>query len=279
MTGILPKMDHASCLAGLASVSTAGPVRSSSSSSAAAAGPTGIRIDDQARTRQNLVHEPDAEADGSPRLTGEPVAQQRDAGLAGGGPHPAPRRDDGKRQVALACRAQSGEGLRRLPGMAGSDDQRPWSGAGRQPVVAVHQQRHAQPLPGNCRHQLGADRRPTHGEHDDMVHIGVAIVEAQRRTQSSGFRELTRQVHDPPEHVLRVDPLAGRRVVQGDGLLEQRRTLVVAVALGRRIGTPGLFVRVLVAEVVAGIHAYVAPAMTRPSESSVSTSPGERASA
>ncbi len=174
--------------------------------------------------------------------------------------------------------ANAGQRLRRLPGVAGGDDQGARSGAGREAVVAVDDERHLEAITGRGGDQLGADRGAPHGKHDDRVDVGVALVQDDRRRDPTRLHQLLRQLRHAAEHVVRVDPLAGGRVVEGDRLLEERRTTAL-VALVGRVGASGLLVRILVAEVVLGVHQRPPAAILRPSASRASTSSGERASA
>ena len=70
MTGIRPNIDHASCLAGLASVSTDGAIALEQLLERLTAGPSGSGSATQASAREQLVDEADAEADRGARLAG-----------------------------------------------------------------------------------------------------------------------------------------------------------------------------------------------------------------
>ncbi len=142
-------------------------------------------------------------------------------------------------------------------------------------------ERHAEPVGGDGRHELGADRRAAHREHDDALHRPVAVRQRHGACDASGLSHLAREGGDPAEHVPGVDPAQDGRVVQGDRLVElRRRVRLVSVAL---LATPGLLVRVLVAKEVPRVHGRPQlgtpeAASERPSASSASTSAGERAS-
>ena len=132
--------------------------------------------------------------------------------------------------------------------------------------------------------ELGADRRPAHGQHDDGVDVAQPGVWSEWLRHARGLRQLPRDLGDLPEHVLGVESTQRRRVVERDRVFEQRRTLVVIPLLGG-VGGTGFLVGVLVSEEVASVHQLAsvargcsAPAIRRPSSSSASTSSGERAS-
>ena len=166
--------------------------------------------------------------------------------------------------------------------MARRDDEGPLARAGRQPVVAVHDERHAQPFAGGCGHELGTDGRSAHRQHDHGVDVAQPRRQVDRTGDLACRAELAREVGDLREHVVGVDAPERGRIVESDRLLEQRRPRVGLVG---RIGRAGLLVRVLVSEVVARVHQLAAagcgrpaPAMRRPSASSASTSSRARAS-
>ncbi len=131
--------------------------------------------------------------------------------------------------------------------------------------------------------QLGADGGAPHRQHDHGVDVAEGGGKLRGRRHPAGLRQLARHGRDLREHVLRIDPAQRCGVVEGDRLLEQRRARAVRVVLGIRPAR--LLVGILVAEEVACVHQVAAaalgrsaPAIRRPSASSASTSPGERAS-
>jgi hypothetical protein len=146
----------------------------------------------------------------------------------------------------------------------------------------VNGQRDAEPIAGGRGNELRADRGAAHREDDDRVHVCVPVRQLHGAGDAARLRQLTRKPRHAAEHVLGVDALERRRIVEGDRVLEQRRRVAVGRVLG--LGAGGLVVGVLVAEEVAGIHQRTAaagrsaPAMRLPSARSVSTSSGDRAS-
>ncbi len=242
-----------------------------------------IRIDEELGPGQQLVQKPDAEADGGPGLTPRTVAKERGAGGLGFRGDGAAGRDRHDGQAALACRGEARQGLGGLPGVARCHDEGAGPDARGQPVVAMHDQRNAQPIPCRGGHQLGADRRSAHRQHGHEVDVAVGLVERHRSRYPARLRQLAGHGGDPRQHPLRIDPGQDRRVVQRDRLVERWRTVVVRGLGGVR--APGLVVGLAVAEVVAGVHqapaapaGCAAPARRRPSASSASTSSGDRAS-
>ncbi len=167
--------------------------------------------------------------------------------------------------------------------MARGNDERPRSRSGRQPVVAMNDQRDAEPLPCRRSDELGADGRAAHGQHDHGIDVAEPSVRLERGRHVPGLCQLSRHLGDLAEHVVGVDPLPGGEIVEGHRLLEQRRALVLPLLGGIRAA--GLLIGVLVAEEVACVHQLAAAArgcsaaaMRRPSASRASTSSGDRAS-
>ena len=70
--------------------------------------------------------------------------------------------DDDQRQAPAPRLGRAGERLDRLAGVAGGDHQRARLDPRRQPVVAMHDERHLQAVAGQPGHQLGADGRAAH---------------------------------------------------------------------------------------------------------------------
>ena len=184
--------------------------------------------------------------------------------------------DHRDREAPLARGGEAGQRLGRLARVAGRDDEGPLSHPAGQPVVAMHDERHTQPIPRCGRDELGADGGAAHGQHDDGVDICVPRPELDRRRHLARLRQLARHRSDAAQHVLGVDALQRGGIVERHRLLEQRRAAGVPV-LGR-VGAARLLVGILVAEEVAGIHQRPAAAMRLPSSRSCSTSSGERAS-
>ena len=201
---------------------------------------------------EQLVDEADAEADGRAGLPRQLVLQQRQAGFPGARGEPPARGDHGDRQVPLTRCGEAGERLRRLARVARGNDQRSLARAGRQAVVTMHDERHPQPVARRRGDELRADGRAAHGQHDDGIDVGVALVEADRCGDASRLGELGRQGGNPTEHVLGIDAPQRGRVIQRDRILEERGAVAVFMWVGIR--SPGLLVGVLVAEEVAGIH-------------------------
>ena len=278
-----PKVAHASCLAGFASVSTDGAQSLERRFQGRDDRTDRVRVGHQLQAREHLVDETDAEADGGARLAAGRVAEDRHAGVGRLGRQPAAGRHRHQRQLAPQRLAEAGERLRRLAGVARGDDQRPRPCSRRQAVVAMDDERDPQPLPRRGGDQLGADRRAAHRQHDDRVHVPESVIRREGGRDLAGLGQLARHLGDLAEHVVGVDPPQRGRIVEGHRVLEQRRAAVVALLGG--IGTAGLLVGVLVAEEVAGVHQLAAAArgcsaaaMRRPSASSAVTSSGDRAS-
>ena len=148
--------------------------------------------------------------------------------------------DHGQRQAAPPRLREAGQRLHRLARVAGGDDQRPLPGPRRQAVVAMHDQRHAQPVAGRRGHQLRADRRAAHGEDADGVDVGVRVGQLDRRRHPARLDELAAAA---PAHGRACrrgrSACSVRRVVEGDRLLEQRRPVASSSAASAGRGAPG----------------------------------------
>jgi hypothetical protein len=278
-----PNIDHASCLAGFSSVATEEAQRSRSVSSAAVAGASGSGSIDESQLCEQLVEDPDAVTDRRPRLPARLVPIERKPLLRRACREPAAGADDRQRQTVDAGGLEARQGLDRLARVTGGDDQGPFPRPCRKAVVTMDDQGDPQPLAGGRGHELGADRRAAHRQDQDRIHLAEPWIRLHGLRHAPRLGELPRQLGDLVEHALGIDALQRLRVVERDGLLEQRRALALAADLVLR--TPARFlVGVLVAEEVAGVHQPAAtfgrsaPAIRRPSARRAWTSSGERAS-
>src|SRR5688500_5091345 len=73
-----------------------------------------VRLTNDAEARQQLMHQPDTEADSRPWLTGEPIFEQWKPVLGRLRGEPPTGRDDGDRKASLAGGTETGQGLGRL---------------------------------------------------------------------------------------------------------------------------------------------------------------------
>ena len=217
-------------------------MRSSSSSSAVHGRTERVRIRQQAGRGQQLVDEADAEADGGARLPARP----RTAGTAfrrlrpGGRERPAGRDAATSGRPRRRASAEAGEGLGRLAGVAGGDDQR--ARARPPPAARSRDARSAARAAGRRPRRPPARRRwPSRpwparppGRRRGAGSSSVTVA-ATRRAWAS-WRGM---LGDARQHVSRVDRREHCRVVEGDRLLEQRRPVAVAPSSPRGRGRPG----------------------------------------
>ena len=168
--------------------------------------PGRIRVDQQPGADQQLMQQTHPEADRGSRLAWRLVLQERSPVLLGAPGELAAGGDDDQRQAPGACLARGSQRLHRLTRVTGCHEQRPIARPGRELVVAVHDQRDAQPVARDAGDQIATDRAPAHRQHEDRIDVSVARLERGGRRDATRLGELPRQLSHPAQHVADIDP-------------------------------------------------------------------------